>query len=216
LQKGKKNNFSYKNNLAIIISSPSGAGKTTVTKKLISLFKGSYLSVSCTTRKKRFGEVNGKDYFFISKEKFAKYKSKKKFIEHAKVHNNYYGTLQSEVFRNLKKKKIVFFDVDWQGARVLKKKLKSFCYSIFLLPPTIGALKIRLLKRHKNNPEIAYQRFKFAKNDIIHFDEYDYLIVNKNLKKCVNNLYVKINELLRDKKMMLNANLLVKKMLNSK
>lgn len=216
MPKVKKLNLSFKNNLAVIISSPSGAGKTTVTKKLISLFKGSYLSVSCTTRDKRLGEVNGKDYFFVSKNKFKKYKDKKKFIETAKVHNNYYGTLKSEVFKNLKRKRIVFFDVDWQGARVLKKKLKGFCYSIYLLPPTINELKFRLLKRHKNNPGIAYQRFKFAKQDILHFKEYDYLIVNKNLKTCVANLFAKINELLRDKKIITNANLLAKKMLNSK
>lgn len=210
------NNFNNykKNNFAVIISSPSGAGKTTVTKKLLKLFHNSHLSISCTTRAKRRGEVNGKDYFFLTKNNFIKFKKQKKFIEWAKVHNHFYGTLKKQVFSNLKKK-LVFFDVDWQGARVLKKKLKSNCFSVFLLPPSINILKKRLLKRHKDNTKIALDRFKFAKKDIIHFSEYDYLIVNDDLKKCTKTLSKKINELLRDKKLEIKTNLLVKKMLHS-
>ena len=204
------------NKLAIIISSPSGAGKTTVTKKLISLFKGSHLSISCTTRSRRKGEIDGKDYFFLSKKEFFKYQKKKKFIEHAKVHNNFYGTLKSQVFKNLKKNKLVFFDVDWQGARVLRKKLKGYYFSIFLLPPTINILKQRLLKRHNDNPKIALARFKFAKNDIRHFNEYDYLVVNDNLKKCVNILVKKIKNVLESKKINNKTFLIIKKLLSSK
>jgi guanylate kinase len=215
LPKVKNLNLFYKNNLAVIISSPSGAGKTTVTKKLISLFKGSYLSVSCTTRDKRPSEINGKDYFFISKNKFEKYKNKKKFIEYAKVHNNYYGTLKSEVIKNLKKK-IVFFDVDWQGARVLKKKLKENCFSIFLLPPSINILKKRLFKRHKDNYKMALSRYKFAKRDILHFKEYDYLVVNDDLPACISVIKNKIKEIIRDKQIYLKSYLTAKKMLTSK
>lgn len=204
------------NGLAIIISSPSGAGKTTVTRKLISLVKNSYLSISCTTRDRRSGEKNGRDYFFLTIKEFNKYKNRKKFIEYAKVHKNFYGTLKNEVFNNLKKRKIVFFDVDWQGARSLKKKLKKNCYSFFLLPPSIKILKKRLLKRHIDNPKIGLDRFKFAKHDIRHFSEYDYVFVNDDLKKCVNAVSIKIKEILRDKKIYLNSSLKAKKILNSK
>lgn len=212
MHKVKNLYYPQQNNFSVIISSPSGAGKTTVTKKLILLFKSSHLSVSCTTREKRQGERHGKDYFFLTRKKFKDYKNKKRFVEWAKVHNNFYGTLKTEAN---KQKKIIFFDVDWQGARVLKKKLKGYFFSIFLLPPSINILKQRLLKRHKDNPNMALERFKFAKKDIIHFSEYDYVIVNNNLKNCVKDLSKKINEVLRDKKNKFQTNLLVKKMLRS-
>lgn len=203
------------NKLVIIISSPSGAGKTTVTKKLISLLKGSCLSVSCTTRTKRKGEINGKDYFFLSRKEFFNYQKKKKFIEHAKVHNNFYGTLKSEIFKN-SKKKIIFFDVDWQGARNLKKKLKESCFSIFLLPPSISILKKRLLKRHRDNYSMAINRYKFARKDIIHFKEYDYLVVNNDLKLCTFVIKNKINEIIRDRQIYLKSYSIAKKMLSLK
>ena len=121
------------NGISIIISSPSGAGKTSVTKKLLKKIKNSHLSISCTTRKPRDGEINGKDYFFISKKKFLNLKKNKKFLEHAKVYENFYGTLNSQVKANLKNNSIVLFDVDWQGAKSIKKKIKKivihfFCY----------------------------------------------------------------------------------------
>lgn len=214
MSKARLFNISNAKSLAIIISSPSGAGKTTVTKKLLSIFKNSYLSISCTTREKRLKEINGKDYFFITKQKFESYKKKNKFLEYAKVHNNFYGTLKSQVFKNLKIKKIIFFDVDWQGARVLRKKLKNNCFSIFLLPPTISILKQRLLKRHKDNKKIALERFKFAKKDILHFNEYDYLILNNRLNQCINCVSKKIKQILIDKETDIKAKLTIKKILN--
>lgn len=188
-----------KTGLSIIISSPSGAGKTTITKKILSRIKKSYLSVSCTTRKPRTGEKNGKDYFFISKKKFINFKNSGRFLETAKVYNNYYGTLNSEIKKNLKKNKIILFDVDWQGARSLKKKIKKDCYSFFLLPPSIKVLKRRLLNRHSNDQNFALQRFASAKKDISHWKEYDYVFINDNLSKCVKSILFNINFLLNEK-----------------
>jgi len=187
------------NGLSIIISSPSGAGKTSVTKKLLKKIKNSYLSISCTTRKPRDGEINGKDYFFISKKKFLNLKKNKKFLEHAKVYENFYGTLNSQVKANLKKNNIVLFDVDWQGARSIKKKIKKNCYSFFLLPPSINILKKRLLLRHKNDPQVALKRVSTAKKDIMHWNEYDYVFINDNLDKCVKLILQKIKVLNEEK-----------------
>mgnify|MGYP003339215493 FL=1 len=178
--------------LSIIISSPSGAGKTTITKKILKKIKKSYLSVSCTTRKPRDGERNGVDYFFISKKKFLHLKRNNKFLEFAKVYENFYGTLKSQVKSNLKSKNVVLFDVDWQGARSIKKKIKKNCYSIFLLPPSIETLKKRLLLRHKNDPKTAIKRFASAKKDISHWKEYDFVFINENLNECVNSIFKKI------------------------
>jgi len=164
----------------------------------------------------RKGEIDAKDYFFLTKKQFKKFKEKKKFIEYAKVHKNFYGTLKSQVFKSFKKKKIVFFDVDWQGARVLRNKLEGFCFSIFLLPPTIATLRKRLMKRHKDNPKIALERLNYAKEDIKHYNEYDYLVINNNLNKCISVLSKKINEILRDKKIVSNSSVVAKRMLRFK
>ena len=185
--------------LSIIISSPSGAGKTTITKKILKKIKNSYLSISCTTRKPRENEKNGIDYFFISKEKFTNFKKKKKFLEFAKVYENFYGTLNSEVLKSLKRNKIVLFDVDWQGARSIKKKISKNCYSFYLLPPSTKILKQRLLKRHLHEPHIALKRFSVAKKDITHWTEYDYVFINDNLEKCVRLILQKIKSLEEEK-----------------
>ena len=182
------------NNVTIIISSPSGAGKTTVTRKLLNKLKNSYLSVSCTTREPRDGEKNKKDYFFISKSQFMSLKKKNKFIETAKVFDNYYGTLKSQLIKN--KKKIILLDVDWQGARNIRKRIKNNCYSFFLLPPSLGELKKRLLIRHKTNKKIALKRISYAKKDIKYWTEYDYVFINKNLNLCVKQILSQINIIL--------------------
>jgi len=180
------------NKLIIIISSPSGAGKTTVTKQLLKKIPRSYLAVSCTTRKPREGEINGKDYFFITKEKFFKLKKENKFLETAKIFDNYYGTLLKEF-----NKKIPFLllDVDWQGARNIRKKSLPNCYSFFLLPPSLAELKRRLLKRHRNDTSTAIKRISSAKKDIKHWKEYDYVFINKKLEICVKKIIKKVNDL---------------------
>ena len=197
------------NNLIIIISSPSGVGKTTITKKILKRIKHSYLSISCTTRNPRKKEHNKIDYFFISKKKFDHFKKEKKFIETAKVHNNYYGTLKSEI---KKKNKIILLDIDWQGARNLRKKIKKNCYSFFLLPPSISILKKRLLKRHFDNKTLALSRLSTARKDLKHWEEYDYVYVNNKLNKCVNEICVKIKELVFENNKKLNFKKIIKKL----
>lgn len=197
-----------KNGLAVIISSPSGAGKTTITKSIIKKIKNSYLSVSCTTRKPRKGEKDGIDYFFISKKKFFNLKKNKKFLETAKVYDNYYGTLKKEVKNN----KIIFFDVDWQGAKNLKKNIQHDCHSFFLIPPSVKELKKRLLKRHNDNPKIALKRFSSAKKDISHWHEYDYVFINRNLNVCVKEILKKIYYLIDEKKRFASIKEIIKKL----
>ena len=189
----------YNNNLVVIISSPSGAGKTTVTKKLLQKINRSYLSISCTTRQPRKNEKNGVDYFFLKKSEFLDLKKNKKFLETAKVFDHFYGTLKSEFYKK-KNKKIIFLDVDWQGARNIRKNISQNCFSFFLLPPSISELKRRLLKRHKDNKSIAIKRLSSAKKDIKHWDEYDYVFVNKDLNKCIASIIKKIQILLDENK----------------
>ena len=176
--------------LVIIISSPSGAGKSTVTKKLLGKIRDSYLTTSCTTRQPRPGEKNRIDYFFLTKKKFLILKRSNKFLETAKVFDNYYGTLKSEI---KKKYGLILLDVDWQGARSIRKKIKKNCYSFFLLPPSIKELKSRLTKRHKDNLSIAKQRIRFAKKDIKFWSEYDHVFINDDLNKCVKQILKQID-----------------------
>jgi len=183
------------NSLIIIISSPSGVGKTTITKRLLKKINNSYLSVSCTTRFPRKNEINKVDYFFISKKKFLKYKKERKFLETAKVHNNYYGTLKSELKKNNKSNKVILLDIDWQGARNLRKNIEKNCYSFFLIPPSISILKKRLFKRHTDNKSLALSRLSSARKDLKYWEEYDYVYINDKLSKCVNEISKKINDL---------------------
>jgi len=200
------------NSLIIIISSPSGVGKTTITKKLLRKINKSYLSVSCTTRNPRKNEINKVDYFFISKKKFIKYKKEKKFIETAKVHNNYYGTLKSELRKKNKRNEVILLDIDWQGARNLRKEIKKNCYSFFLLPPSISVLKKRLLKRHFDNKFLALSRLSSARRDLKYWEEYDYVYVNDNLKKCVSEISKKIKVLINEKNKMSKFKKIIKKL----
>jgi len=171
----------------IIISSPSGAGKTTIVKSIASSKPNTELSVSLTTREPRGGELNGVDYHFVSKLHFKKIIKKKLFLEHANVFNNYYGTLKSSVLKKIKKGKNVLLDIDWQGARQVKKKLLDDVISIFILPPSLKELESRLKKREKNKLFIK-KRMSKAKREIIHWKEYDYSIVNDKLSECIKKI----------------------------
>ena len=177
----------------IVISSPSGAGKTTITKKLVESDKKIKLSVSVTTRKPRPGETNNKDYVFVTKKKFQQFVKNKSFLEYAKVFDNYYGTLKKDIFKNIKKKNIIL-DIDWQGARQIKKKIPKHIVTIFVLPPSIKELKNRLLKR-ESNYQFIKKRMSKAKKEIMHWKEYDYVVVNNNLNKCLNEIKIIINSL---------------------
>jgi len=173
--------------ILIVISSPSGAGKTTITKHLVNKIPNVKLSVSLTTRKPRSGEVNGIDYKFVSLKDFKEKVKKKLFLEHAKVFDNYYGTLKSQIVIDLKKGKNILFDIDWQGARQIKKKFTKDLISIFILPPSLKELKKRLSKREKSKAFIN-KRMSKAKREIMHWSEYDYAVVNDNLKNCLSKI----------------------------
>ncbi len=170
----------------IILSSPSGAGKTTLVK-LISENKKIFTSISHTTRIPRSNETNGVDYFFINKDKFQKLINEGKFLEHAKVFNNFYGTTKSNVIDKLDNGKNVIFDIDWQGTeQIIKSKLNYKLVTIFILPPSKSVLYERLSNRHKKDKSIVEERIKQFDNDLAHWKNYDYVVINDNLKECYN------------------------------
>ena len=176
----------------VILSSPSGAGKTTLSK-LLSKKKNFYISVSHTTRKPRIKEVNAKDYYFIKQDQFKSLIKKKEFLEHAKVFNNYYGTSKSSVINNLEKGKNVIFDIDWQGTELIKKKkLKYKLITFFILPPSKKALFDRLSNREMKDKLIVEERMKQFNKDVLHWKNYDYVVINDNLKNC----YKEVNSLI--------------------
>ena len=180
----------------IVISSPSGTGKTTICKKLLEYDKNIHLSVSVTTRKKRKNEVEGIDYYFRSKKDFLNLKSQNSFIENALVFENYYGTLKSEVLEQLENGIDVLIDIDWQGTRQITQAMKGNLIKIFLLPPSIDELKKRLSKRNSDSIKEINFRMSKALKEIKHFDEYDYVLVNDNLDNTFQKI-VKIIEVER-------------------
>ena len=170
-----------KEGVLLVISSPSGTGKTTICKKLLEYDKNIHLSVSVTTRKKRKNEVEGIDYYFRSKKDFLNLKSQNSFIENALVFENYYGTLKSEVLEQLESGIDVLIDIDWQGTRQITQAMKGNLIKIFLLPPSIDELKKRLSKRNSDSIKEINFRMSKALKEIKHFDEYDYVLINDNL-----------------------------------
>ena len=171
--------------MLIVISSPSGVGKTTLVKLLAERNKNFEISISSTTRIPRNNEIEGKDYYFINKEKFNDLIKKKSFYEYARVFNNLYGTLKDPVIKNLSQGKDVLFDIDWQGSKQIKKiKLKNKLISIFILPPNIKTLRDRLSNRDMKDKLILKERMNQFKNDVLHWKEYDYIVINNDLEKC--------------------------------
>ena len=185
-----------KEGVLLVISSPSGTGKTTICKKLLEYDKNIHLSVSVTTRKKRKNEVEGIDYYFKSKKDFLNLKSQNSFIENAFVFENYYGTLKSEVLEQLQNGIDVLIDIDWQGTRQITEAMKGNLIKIFLLPPSIDELKKRLSKRNSDSIKEINFRMSKALKEIKHFDEYDYVLVNDNLDNTFQKI-VKIIEVER-------------------
>ena len=176
-----------KRGVLIVISSPSGAGKTTIAKKLVSKKLNIELSVSLTTRKPRSSEINKVDYYFVSKKFFQSKIKQKHFLEHAKVFDNFYGTSQKEITNKLSKGKNILLDIDWQGARQVRKKMPTDTVSIFILPPSLKVLKQRLMKR-ESSLAFVNKRMSKAKKEIAHWNEYDYAVVNKDLKECLKEI----------------------------
>jgi len=191
-----------KDGIAVVLSSPSGAGKTTLVKKIAqeNNFK---ISISYTTRKPRTNEVNGKDYFFTSEEEFKNLIKNKEFLEYAKVFENYYGSSKSQVFENLNKGENVIFDIDWQGTEQIKKqKLNYKLITFFILPPSRSELFNRLKNRDMKDKNIVEKRMKQFNEDIKHWENYDFVVINDSLEKCYNEIIRFINI----KKKNLNSN----------
>ena len=174
--------------IIIILSSPSGAGKTTLVKK-ISLRKKYKISISHTTRKPRVNEINSRDYFFVKNKDFKKLIKERKFLEYAKVFKNYYGSLKATVIQKLKKGDNVIFDIDWQGTEQIKnKRLKFKIISIFILPPSKKELFKRLLKRDQKDKKIARERMKQFKDDVMHWKDYDFAVINDKIEECYKTI----------------------------
>tara|TARA_B100001287_G_scaffold244237_1_gene220783 strand:+ start:62 stop:694 length:633 start_codon:yes stop_codon:yes gene_type:complete len=170
--------------LMLVLSSPSGAGKTSICKKVISLDRKISLSVSYTTRPKRKSEKEGRDYFFVSKEKFEDLKKKNFFIEFANVFDHWYGTPKDFIEQNLNNGEDVIFDIDWQGAQKLSDFSKNDVVSIFILPPSNKELHERLKKRAEDSLETVSKRMSKARSEISHWIEYDYVLINNDLENC--------------------------------
>ncbi|MSP06556.1 MAG: guanylate kinase [Candidatus Fonsibacter sp.] len=188
-----------KRGLILILSSPSGAGKTTLAKKIEKSDSNFKISVSYTTRTPRQNEIDGVDYNFVSISKFQRLSNQNKFLEQAKVFDNYYGTLKEPIEDNLVQGKDYLFDIDWQGTEKVKKIMPLDIVPIFILPPSINDLENRLKKREEKNKELIAQRMKMAKDEIKHWKDYKYIVVNKEVKNCFEQIteIIKIERKLR-------------------
>ena len=205
-----------KTNKLIIISSPSGAGKTTLCKLLLKKMKNIKLSISYTSRKKRINEINGKDYFFISKEKFIKLNKNKFFIETAKNFNNLYGSPFTNIHKSNKRKQHLLFDIDWKGARKIRNHYnKKNIIDFFILPPSKSELRRRLIKRGRDNHKEIKLRLSYAIDEMKHYNEYKYVLINENVMKTVNDIkkIIEYNELLIHHNNMIKSRL--KKIINT-
>ena len=180
--------FSSKDGKMIILSSPSGAGKTTLVKK-ISLEKKFKISISHTTREPRSNEIDGVDYFFTSEDKFNEMIKENAFLEHANVFKNLYGSTKDQVFANLEMGNNVLFDIDWQGAQQIKNQTLNYSLiSFFILPPSREVLLQRLIARGETKDEIIQMRMQQFDKDILHWTEYDYVVINEDLEKCYREI----------------------------
>ena len=174
--------------IMVILSSPSGAGKTTLVK-LLSESRDFYTSISHTTRKPRNNEEEGKDYYFVNNDQFQNLIKKKEFLEYANVFNHLYGTTKTPVIKNLENSKNVVFDIDWQGTeQIKKKKLEYKLLTFFVLPPSKKALFNRLSNRDMKDKLIVDERMKEFNKDILHWKNYDYVVINDDLHRCFNEI----------------------------
>jgi len=180
--------LSSKDGKMIILSSPSGAGKTTLVKK-ISKEKNYKISISHTTRESRPNETNGVDYFFISQQDFQNLIDKNAFLEYANVFKNLYGSTKDQVFKNLDNGHNVLFDIDWQGAQQIKNQTLNYeLLSFFILPPSREILHERLISRGENKEEIIRMRMQQFDKDVLHWTEYDFVVINEDLNKCYEQI----------------------------
>ncbi len=175
--------------LMLVLSSPSGAGKTSLSKAILELYKDIKLSVSMTTRSPRLTEIDGKDYFFVSQELFQDYKNKELFLETATVFGNQYGTPKSNVEKELASGHDVLFDIDWQGAQQLSQTGADNLVKVFVLPPSFFILEKRLKKRAEDHGSVIKNRMKEAISEMSHWAEYDYILMNDCFEDTLNKLY---------------------------
>ena len=202
-------NIEIKNKI-IIISSPSGAGKTTLCKMLVKKVNNIILSISYTSRNMRLNEVNGKDYYFVSKEKFKKLNRNNFFIESSSNFNNFYGSPIKNIRKSNILNKNILFDIDWKGARKIRKKFnKKDIIDIFILPPSVKELRKRLIKRGRDSKKEIKLRLSYALDEIKHYDEYNYVLINQNIQNTAKDIIniikyhdsIKKNNKLLDKKL---------------
>lgn len=172
----------------IVLSSPSGAGKTTITKKLSQKYPNLKVSISHTTRKPRPNEIDGVDYYFTNKVEFEKLIKKDNFYEYAKIFGNYYGTSKQLVNKLHQQKYDVVFDIDWQGTKKLSQYKELNLIKIFILPPNKDELKKRLFKRNQDNDQTVEKRLRQYESDIQHWSDYDYIVINNDLESCFNQI----------------------------
>ena len=184
-------------NIMVILSSPSGVGKTTITKKIQQKYQSFKISVSHTTRLPRSNEVEGVDYYFVTEKKFKDLINKDEFYEYAKIYENYYGTLKQYVDETIIKNDLIF-DIDWQGTKQLSKFENLKLIKIYLIANNKEELKTRLIKRNQNTHEEIEKRFNSFDEDIKHWNDYDYIVINKNLDICFQQIE-KIIKLNKDK-----------------
>ncbi len=186
-----------KKGMLFVLSSPSGAGKTTLTKKLADHNKNFEISISYTTRKPRPNEINGQDYHFVSRKEFEDLINEKNFYEYANIFDNCYGTLKKSVLDLLYHNKDVLFDIDWQGTKQLKEIKDLSLVTIFILPPNIKILKERLLNRHAGMEKLIEKRMGKFNEEVSHWNDYNYVVVNDNLDSCYKKI---MNIILSEKK----------------
>lgn len=174
--------------LMLVLSSPSGAGKSTISREILARDGGITMSVSATTRPKRPGEVAGQDYHFVDNAEFNIMRNRREFLEYAKVFDNYYGTPAEPVMEALATGRDVLFDIDWQGTQQVAERARDDLVSIFILPPSTMELERRLRKRAQDPPEVVARRMSKAADEMSHYAEYDYIIVNREIEESVQQV----------------------------
>ena len=179
----------HRRGLMLVLSSPSGAGKSAISRRLLESDNNLSLSISATSRKRRPGEVEGKDYHFVTPEDFQIMIHENRFLEYAKVFDHYYGTPAEQVMETLGRGSDILFDIDWQGTQSLKATARDDLVSVFILPPSYRELEIRLKKRNQDTDQEVAKRMSKAADELSHFPEYDYIVINHDLEESVKQIH---------------------------